>query len=360
MSSNNLRKEKDCLNCGHTVEDRYCPHCGQENIELKEDALHMLSHTIADYFHFEHKFFGTLKPLLLKPGFLTKEYVAGKRMSYLHPVKIYIFISIVFFIFILGGEKADKKNKVIEESNTTKTEKSTDTAAFDDISELKEVLRYIPIEKTVKDSIIRQAENDIKTKGSTKVDFNKKISERNFLKKAKPKEETVEEYEKNQRALPKEKRDGFLENYFKKKNIEFNHYEDPGKEFKKSILHNVPKMMFVLLPLFALILKLVYINKKKYYYEHLIYSFHVHSALFLSVLICMFLTWATGFVFNISNWLIFACMIYMTWYIYKSLRVFYGGRKWGTILRLFLLFLLYNILFSFCAILLIGVSFILV
>jgi len=74
----------------------------------------MMVHAVADYFHFEHKFFGTIKPLVFKPGKLTVEYVAGKRASFLHPIKLYIFISIVFFIVIFSGNKKRKKNTRIQ------------------------------------------------------------------------------------------------------------------------------------------------------------------------------------------------------------------------------------------------------
>lgn len=79
--SGKYRKEKDCLNCGHQVEAHFCSYCGQENIVVKEDALHMVVHAVSDYFHFESKFFGTIKPLLLQPGLLTQKYVEGKRAS---------------------------------------------------------------------------------------------------------------------------------------------------------------------------------------------------------------------------------------------------------------------------------------
>src|SRR6186997_3108691 len=103
MSAFKRRKEKDCLNCGKVVEENFCPNCGQENIVVKEDAIHMVIHAVADYFHFEHKFFGTIGPLLLKPGKLTLAYVAGKRVSFIHPIRLYIFISIVFFLVALSG-----------------------------------------------------------------------------------------------------------------------------------------------------------------------------------------------------------------------------------------------------------------
>src|ERR1700744_2185987 len=94
------RHENDCLNCGTILEGHYCHNCGQENLQIKEGFGHMMNHAISDYFHFDHQFFHTLKPLLFKPGFLTNEYMAGRRAQYLHPVKMYIFISLVYFLLL--------------------------------------------------------------------------------------------------------------------------------------------------------------------------------------------------------------------------------------------------------------------
>ena len=121
---------------------------------------------------------------------------------------------------------------------------------------------------------------------------------------------------KHQTALRKDKRDGFIKQYIIKRSIELNKYENPEIKFKEDLLHNIPKMMFLLLPLFALILKLVYINKNKYYYEHLIYSFHLHSAIFLSVLLTLLLQSFFALFYNITGWLSSLCSIYILWYIY--------------------------------------------
>jgi hypothetical protein len=94
------RKENDCLNCGAMLTGKYCPNCGQENLEIHESFGHMMNHAISDYFHFDHQFFHTLRPLFLKPGYLTNQYMSGKRAQYLHPVKMYIFISIVYFLLL--------------------------------------------------------------------------------------------------------------------------------------------------------------------------------------------------------------------------------------------------------------------
>ncbi|WP_461790619.1 DUF3667 domain-containing protein [Pedobacter sp.] len=355
MSSVKLRKEKNCLNCGHDVEETYCPHCGQENIELKEDALHMITHAIADYFHFEHKFFGTIKPLLFKPGKLTVDYVAGKRVSFLHPIKLYIFISIVFFILIFSGSEKKKH----EEKSVAKVaqEIQQDSVEIDDVADVKQILRYLPISRSQKDSIINEVKAEIKAKGhaSLKID-SAQFKKGNFDMFSE--EKTVEDYEKKQRALPKEKRDNFIVNYFTKKSIQFKSYPDPKKKIQEDIIKFIPKMMFVLLPLFALILKLVYIRKHRFYYEHLIYSFHTHSALFLSFILIKAFSWLSGFVLDISSWIQFAGFIYIVWYIYRSLRTFYGSSRWITVLKVFFLGFCYSILLTICFLGIIAISFI--
>jgi len=101
------RKEKDCLNCGTIVQGKYCHACGQENIEPKESFWHMVTHFSYDITHFDSKFFETLKDLLFKPGFLSKEYMTGRRASYLHPVKMYVFTSALFFLLFFSLFKVE-------------------------------------------------------------------------------------------------------------------------------------------------------------------------------------------------------------------------------------------------------------
>ena len=100
MPHNKERKEKICLNCNAAIYGRYCHVCGQENIEPKEKFWHIANHFIEDVTHFDGKFFSTLKYLLFRPGFLSKEYLRGRRVSYLHPIRMYVFTSAVFFSFI--------------------------------------------------------------------------------------------------------------------------------------------------------------------------------------------------------------------------------------------------------------------
>ena len=101
MSHLPQRKEKNCLNCGTTVIGKYCHNCGQENIVPKESVWHLVTHFFNDITHFAGKFFSTLKDLLFKPGFLSKEYIKGRRATYLNPVRMYLFTSFIFFLYFL-------------------------------------------------------------------------------------------------------------------------------------------------------------------------------------------------------------------------------------------------------------------
>src|SRR5215813_13287861 len=101
------RKEKNCLNCQTEVIGHYCHNCGQENLEPKETVWHLIQHFFNDITHFDGKFFETVKLLMWKPGFLSKEYMSGRRMSYLNPIRMYVFTSAIFFIFLFSLKKPE-------------------------------------------------------------------------------------------------------------------------------------------------------------------------------------------------------------------------------------------------------------
>ena len=239
MSAFKLRKEKDCLNCGKVVEENFCPHCGQENIVVKENAFHMVSHAIADYFHFEHKFFGTINPLLFKPGKLTSAYVAGKRVAFIHPIRLYIFISIVFFLVVLSGKKFDKNSA--DEKTKHKTTKVTDSLKAEKFTAIEDRLKYIPNEGGLRDSLIKEAKTNVGNDGSVKLGSVKK---KKITSSWSTQDTTIADYLKHQATLSKDKRDSFIKQYIIKRNIELNEYENPEIKLLEDLLHNIPKMMF--------------------------------------------------------------------------------------------------------------------
>lgn len=117
MSKSTIRKDKTCLNCRHVVDQKFCPNCGQENTDTRKTFHHLFIHFFEDLTHYENAFWKTIRNLLFRPAALTKEYLSGKRLSYLAPVRLYIFISFVTFLLITlfpdkvneNLDKADKK-----------------------------------------------------------------------------------------------------------------------------------------------------------------------------------------------------------------------------------------------------------
>lgn len=112
------------MNCNTDLYGNYCHTCGQENIEPKETFLSLVTHFFYDITHFDGKFFSTLKYLALKPGFLSKEYIRGRRVSYLHPIRMYVFTSAIFFIiffsmFHLERSVENAAGRIMNDSSVT-------------------------------------------------------------------------------------------------------------------------------------------------------------------------------------------------------------------------------------------------
>lgn len=92
--------EKKCLNCNHllTEEDLFCSRCGQKFSKKTGTVKDFFVDFLGDYFTFDSKIFRSLVPLIFRPGFLTTEYLDGRRVRYIPPLRLYIFISIIFFL----------------------------------------------------------------------------------------------------------------------------------------------------------------------------------------------------------------------------------------------------------------------
>ncbi|WP_242927901.1 DUF3667 domain-containing protein [Pontibacter vulgaris] len=316
------RSDKTCLNCGTTVADKFCPNCGQENLELHENFLHLLMHSVGHYFHFESKFFNSIVPLLTKPGYLTKEYFAGKRASHLNPISMYISISIVFFFLFTANSNSNKKDILKEKA----TEENTISKA--DAEEAKAIISNVVSEKAGNHTytLINKARETTDSANNQ----NKEFASKPATTKADKAGNTFTLIDKT--SLPQSLKD-------KVKNL----MEDDTSQqlFMNKLTSHLPKMMFILLPLFALILKLVNFRSKKFYVEHLIYSIHVHSFLFLFGSILIILGWILPF---LDDWIMLFGLIVIIWYIYRSMRNTYKGSRWLTVYKFFMLAVAYTFL----------------
>ena len=329
MSRLKERKERNCLNCRIAVKGRFCHRCGQENIEPKESVWDLISHFFKDITHFDGKFFSTLKYLFQKPGFLSKEYMVGRRAAYVNPIRMYIFTSAFFFLIFFSLIKISDKNLITTETNgkTSAQIEAMDSLAFDKFTrniQKEDGKPALPMSRATFKNYIDSARE--------KAGFH--FAPGNYKSKA--------QYDS---VLKSGKKDhSWWQRQLTYKDIEFNeryknNIGEGLKVFANILLHSLPQMFFILLPIFAGILKLLYIRRKNYYYvNHGIFSIHFYIFSFIAMLVMFALDklnselhWA--FIKIVEIIIGFGIFFYL----YKAMRNFYQQRRAKTIIKFLML-----------------------
>ena len=301
MSHSPIRKDKTCLNCRHVVEQRFCPNCGQENTDSRKTFHHLFIHFFEDLTHYENAFWKTIKNLLFKPATLTKEYLSGKRLSYLAPVRLYIFISFITFLLI-----ALFPNKVSENLNKS--------------------------EKEITSNLIKQ-----ETKGKVNAFNEDKIFDLTPMKTI----DSIQKYGKESEKFS----DFEYWAYEKVLTVtEHNTKREIIEKFIESFLHNIPKILFIIMPFFAFFLWIFHGKKRWYYFDHGIFTLHYFSFLLLIFLILFIVQKLFGllgenspiaFIADIIN---FVGIIWMCYYFYPAHHRFYGESRIVSFVKSVMLF----------------------
>ncbi len=333
MSHLEERKEKNCLNCNAQVQGRYCHICGQENIATKETAWHLVSHFFQDITHFDGKFFNTLRYLIWKPGFLSREYMNGRRASYLNPIRMYVFTSafffLIFFTFFKTNEVVFSETDV---NGKTLTEIiKMDSAHFADFTRKVNRNDNKPDRAMTREEFRNFLDTSIRHSGITV--FNHRYKTRAAYDSA---------------LANGTENDNWIIRQLVYQVIAINSkYNNNAQEiiaaFKSALLHSLPQMLFISLPLLALLLKLLYRRRKEFYYvSHAILSIH----LYIFVFIAMLFLFSIGKLNDGLHWGVLSFInglmyILIFFYEYKAMRNFYGQRRAKTIAK----FLLLNLMF---------------
>ena len=346
MSHLKERKEKSCLNCNAVVNGKYCSFCGQENVEPQESLWHLILHFFNDITHFDGKFFSSVKYVVTKPGFLTSEYVRGRRTTYLNPVRFYVFTSFIFFLIIFSFFV--KSEDVIEKSEKPTTYTQKDSVKLfkklqlqgEDSAEIKKVMKFYGIDSIQKLAQIGEGEFTIfhiyPYNNRTEFDSLNKIKkiERSFVERI------------------------LMEKQFELQEKFENDHRGAKEALKEKGLHLIPQVLLLSLPFFALLLLLLYARQQKYYYvSHIIFTIHFYIFVYITIIVILILRELgklphLHFLDTVSSilWFIFPL------YLYKAVRHFYEQRRGKTILKLFILSFALIFLFIFFLLLLFGLT----
>jgi Protein of unknown function (DUF3667) len=256
-----------CDNCGNPVTEQYCGHCGQRVEPPVHSLLHFSRVATEDLTHADSRLWRTLGTLLFRPGFLTNEFLAGRRARYLPPVRLYLVLSVAFFLF---ASATQTKLAVLQLDSGTQ--------ALHPVT-----LNGSDAKGSAAESV---AQREQRLCGN--VNYNGP-----WAKRLQP-------------AFASACRKAV---------------DDDSRELQVAFLHNLPRAMFVFLPLLAGVMMLLYWRPRRYYVEHLLLLVHNHACVFLVVI----LVWCLAKLLRpIAGPLQFAMFVYLAWYIFRSMRVAYG------------------------------------
>ena len=313
-----------CANCDAPLAGEYCSRCGQRH----EPHVHHLSHFAGEAFesitHADSRLWRTLGYLLVKPGRLTKEFFSGRRARQLPPFRLYLVLSLLFFVIAGTSKSIDVETD--DKPATPESVAALKSAADSLESQLGKPPGLDTTIQKLRDQAARQqAELDAAKAG------------------AKPAtDEDVDGDEPRPAKREKKEHSDRLESDLCKGVV------DPGpsgawtdramfgwcqklskmsgKALLEEMVHNIPKAMFVFLPLLAGFMKLLYWRPKRYYVEHLLFLVHNHAFVFLAMAIMLVIP-GVPYLNRLTGWLETALWLYVIFYIFRAMRVYYGQSR---------------------------------
>ena len=314
-----------CKNCESQFEEtfNFCPQCGQQSKEDLTVSV-LFYNTISNYFSFDARFFKSFFPLLFKPGYLAKKFIEGKRLLYLHPAQLYLFVSVVFFFLLTTIVVRDQVQDLdtalkktldtpsVLDSTKVKAQQVLDSVKLDDILlPLKE--SGIPGMKAAQvkalDSLIKTSNKKATTETSN-FGFEKKEIDSLIAINA----SDAEIY----KAMGASEEDGYITRKFYTQMLKF-YKQRNGGQILQAVYDTIPISLFVLLPIFAFILKLLFYKRGRYAH-HLVFSFYFFSFLFTVFSLILI---ANNF-FEVPNWIDWLLVMSTFFYLFVAIKRFYN------------------------------------
>jgi hypothetical protein len=308
-----------CANCHATLTGEYCAACGQRH----EPHLHTVAHFASEAFesisHADSRLWKTIGYLLVRPGFLTRQFFDGKRVRYLPPFRLYLVISVLFFVVVglpegsavninLDGAPATPEQSIEQMEKTAADLRKEAGPAGGALAVTAEAL-----ERQARAE--RAAIEGAKTFANPVKGLAKQNALTEFCKEFKADPTANANYQRMRKSCEKIAEDG-------------------GAEFGKSIVHNIPKAMFVFLPLLALGMKLLYWRPKRYYVEHLLFLIHNHAFVFLSLAMLTLIKMIPVVGDHVGLLEAFV-WLYLLWYLFRAMRNVYQQSRGLTLLKYF-------------------------
>ena len=300
--------------------DRFCSNCGQRNSVKRLTVGHFVDEFLSNFYAYDSKLRRSIVSMFLKPGGAARAFCEGKRNQFANPFRLYLSVSLTFFILTTMLSKWDRQN-LIKDSQTYQIQRDSILVA------------NLPVQ-------IRA--NDTTQRKSYKRYSEEEVAEFSFFKKVFYKSQTFYRYiDENPNKNVVEALDEL--NYkpsswniylYKKTKDSHSLFDGQGqgtKAFVNYLLEKLPFILFLSLPLLTLCFKLVYLRHDITYAEHMVFVFSFMTFVFLMFLI----NTLSQLLFDFSfGWILIAGIAF---YFYKSLRFFYQQQRSNTLIKFVIL-----------------------
>ena len=330
-----------CENCGAPLAGHYCSKCGQAAIDYRRSIGHVLIDVLNEFLNWDSKFFASIGLLIAKPWQLTNEFVQGKRVRHVHPLRLYLLASILFFFVVnysakglrfdpgkipeekraevaaAVAEKRDEIQKELDKENLSPAERQKAQQVLDSLTK-PSTSPTTSTSPTASPS--PEASATASPSESNRRDYGA-VGDRPFV--------VFDENEKSQTPFER-----WLEARAKEKMGE--HGTKMGL-FISTLFSNLPYMMLCCIPLFALVLKVLYIRRRIFYIDHLIYALHIHSFFYTGIMLIVFITMGLNRIAPgaIAGWIIALLWIAFVVQIFLSIRYVYRQGWFVSVLKFF-------------------------
>lgn len=306
-----------CENCVANMSGPYCAQCGQHAVDYRRSFGRVLVDALDSFLNWDSRFFATIGWLLVRPWKLTIDFLAGKRVRYVHPLRLYLLVSIVFFFVVNFGAKRihTGPHKLTEKD---RAELAADLNKENLPPEARDALQSLvnepspPPAPNVSASPLEPsppAAPSVSPERPKKRTYGK-VGDRPFV---------LFDEDGTKPSTPFEK---WLESHAKEK---LGEHGTKAALFIATLFSNLPYMMLCCIPLFALVLKLLYVRRRIFYIDHLIYALHIHAFFYLGTMLTVFATIGLHYIGHgaLVGWMIAILWIAFAVQIFLSVRRVY-------------------------------------
>lgn len=329
----------DCLNCGTRLRGQYCGICGQRARSRLISLWQLISEAFGDLLELDSRLWRTVVPLLRRPGMLTRDYLEGRRARYMPPFRSYLVLSLVFFVvaFFNPREQLGLLFEPVPEPTAEELAEQAEQARAAATAS-QEILSELAAEGIIAGDGLPGAEigaPDGASKNEVTAGLQVELDD----------EGTSCQFDDDEfDSMPP-----WFQRRFtpaRLKSVCERVTGDNGKAFLGLLRDNIPMALIVLMPLMALVLKVLYPLSRRYFVEHLLFIIHYHAFFFLiltlQVLFARFSAWV-----RLPDWIsplaIVAVSLYIPVYLYMAMRHVYGQGRTATFIKYVALVVAYGL-----------------